>query len=147
MKTITKLIALPVVLFSLLMVTSCSKDQVIPIIQDEDFGANEIAIKQPKPGLYTIFKFIDTGDDKTGLFSGYTFEFQASGALVVTTNSGMTFNGSWDLNSTETVMTINIAGNNALNNLDDDNWAVVKITNQTIKIKASGPDVVVFKRI
>jgi hypothetical protein len=57
------------------------------------------------------------------------------------------FNGSWDLNSAETVMTLNIAGNNALDDLDDDDWSVTKITNLKIKIKANGPDIVVFERI
>lgn len=147
MRTITKLLAVPALLVCIMMVTSCSKDQVTPSVLDPDFGADEISMKQPNPGTYTIFKFTDTGDDKTSLFTGYTFDFQASGALVVTTGAGAILNGSWDLNSAETVMTINISGNAAVNNLDDDDWAVVKITNKTIKIKANGPDVVVWKKI
>ncbi len=147
MKTVAKLVALPLVLVSILLVTSCTKDQVLPIVQDQDFGADEIDLKQPNPGTYSIFKFTDTGDDQTALFTGYTFEFQATGALVVTTNTGTVFNGSWDLNTAETVMTVNIAGNNALDNLDGDDWTVVRITNKTIKIKANGPDVVVWKKI
>lgn len=147
MKTIAKVLALPVILVSLLMVTSCTKEQVLPIVQDQDFAADEIDLKQPKPGMYSIFKFTDTGDDQTSMFTGYVFEFQATGGLVVTNAAGDVFNGSWDLNGAETVMTINIAGNAALDNLDGDDWSVVRITNQTIKIKANGPDVVVWKRI
>ncbi|MEO6166055.1 MAG: hypothetical protein ABIO46_06880 [Chitinophagales bacterium] len=147
MKTITKLLAVPALLVCIMMVTSCTKDQVTPGILDTDFGADEISMKQPDPGTYTIFKFIDTGGDETAQFNGYTFQFQATGALIATTGTGQVFNGSWDLNSAETVMTINISGNAALNDLDDDDWSVVRITNKTIKIKANGPDVVVWKKI
>ena len=149
MKRLKTLLVAPVLLVCvMMMVSSCSKeDQASPTVTDTDFGADEIAAKQPSPGTYTIFKFIDTGDDETAQFNGYKFQFQANGALIVTTGSGQVFNGSWDLNSAETVMTINIAGNNALDDLDDDDWQVVKITNTTIKIKANGPDIVVWKKL
>lgn len=149
MNKLTRLLAAPVLLVCvMLVVSSCSKeDQVIPTVVDSDFGADEILAKQPNPGMYYIFKFTDTGDDETAQFNGYTFDFQANGGLVVTTGSGQVFNGSWDLNGAETVMTVNIAGNAALNDLDGDDWTVVKITNKTIKIKANGPDVVIWKRV
>jgi hypothetical protein len=104
-------------------------------------------MKQPSPGVYKIQKFIDTGEDETSQFNGYKFNFQANGVLIVTTGTGQTFNGSWDLNSAETVMTPNLAGNAALDDLDDDDWQVVSITNRAIKIQADGTDIVTFVRI
>ena len=115
-------------------------------LTDETLLPGEIAAVQPSPGVYVISKFIDTHDDKTSLFTGYTFEFQADGDLIVTTNTNKVFTGSWSLNSAGTVMTINISGNAKLKNLDDDNWKVAKITNIRIRLTAPGPDVVVFTK-
>ena len=115
-------------------------------LNDEALLPGEIAAAQPSPGVYVISKFIDTRDDKTSLFTGYTFEFQADGDFIATTNTNNVFNGSWSLNSAGTVMTINISGNAKLKNLDDDNWKVARITNIRIKLTAPGPDVVVFTK-
>ena len=148
MKNLTKVLAAPVVLVCLMLVmNSCSKENVTPATVEEQLAPGEFLAKAPKPGTYVITKFIDTGDDETAQFNGYTFQFTANGGFIATTGSGQVFNGSWDLNSAETVMTLNIAGNNALDDLDDDDWSVTKITNLKIKIKANGPDIVVFERI
>jgi len=48
------------------------------------------------------------------------------------------------LNSAQTRMTINISGNKALKDLDDDSWQVVKITSLRISLQKPGPDRVVF---
>jgi hypothetical protein len=148
MKYTNSILAVMVVVAGLFF-ASCSKDNsVAPVTADEQVTTvDEIALKQPSPGTYKIQKFIDTGDDETAQFNGYTFQFKANGQLVVKTGSGQTFNGSWDLNSAETVMTLNLAGNDALDDLDDDDWQVVNITNKVIKIKANGPDVVTFAKI
>jgi hypothetical protein len=146
MKSIFKILAAPVVVCLMMAASSCQKDNVTTPL-DEVLEPGEVAYKQPKPGVYTITKFTDTGDDETAQFNGYTFEFQADGDFIATTGGGTVFNGSWDLNGAETVMTLNIAGNAALNDLDDDDWTVVKITNKKIKIKANGPDVVIFQPI
>jgi hypothetical protein len=145
----TNLILAVMVVIAGLFVASCSKDNsVAPAAADEQVTTvDEVAMKQPSPGTYKIQKFIDTGDDETAQFNGYKFQFKADGALVVTTGSGQTFTGSWDLNSAETVMTLNIAGNAALDDLDDDDWQVLTITNRQIKITANGPDTVTFVKI
>jgi hypothetical protein len=91
-----------------------------------------------------VLRFIDSGDDHTTEFNGYTFDFNADGSLVAHTRNGGTFTGSWRLNSAQTRMTINISGTKALKDLDDDNWQVVRITNQRISLKKPGPDKVVF---
>ena len=148
MKKLTSIPALLAVL-AMFFLGSCSKDNsVLPATEATNTPViNEIDLKQPAPGTYKVSKFIDTGDDETAQFNGYTFTFKANGGLTATTASGHVFNGSWSLNSAETIMTINIAGNNALKDLDDDNWQVVRITNQTIKITKNGPDTVVFTKI
>lgn len=136
-------------MLAVLFLSSCSKDNSVTpsTVTTESTSSVEVELKQPSPGNYKITKFIDTGDDETAQFNGYTFQFKANGGLTVTTGTGQVFNGSWSLNSAQTVMTINIAGNNALDDLDDDDWQVVKITNRVIQITANGPDTVTFTRI
>jgi hypothetical protein len=130
---------------------SCSKEKVAaPAIQqstlstDDAMQAGEIAVLQLVPGTYTVLKFIDTGDDETSQFNGYSFKFQANGVLAATTNNGKVFRGTWRLNQAQTRMTISITGTKALDDLDDDNWRVVRITNQRINLKKPGPDQVIF---
>src|SRR5690242_5927781 len=121
------MLSLVVLAISSLLLSSCSKDNSItPSTSSTSSSSSVIEERRPAPGTYTISKFIDTGDDETAQFNGYTFTFAKNGGLVVNFN-GQTFNGSWSLNSNETIMTINIAGTNALNDLDDDDWNVVKI--------------------
>ena len=106
--------------------------------------AGEFLSAQVVPGIYSILKFIDTGDDQTSDFTGYTFEFKSGGTLVATTNTNDVFTGTWKLNTAQTKMAINIKGNAKLKNLSDDSWKVVAITNHRISLKKAGPDKVIF---
>ena len=109
--------------------------------------AGEQLVADVSPGLYQIIKFIDTGDDETAQFNGYKFRFKANGDFIATTNTGQVFTGKWNLNSQGTMMELQIGGNAALKDLDDDNWRVKILTDQRIRISAPGPDVVVFVKI
>ncbi len=138
----------------LLTLSACTKNQASQPANPNtnDFVSDlivqdEATLRQPSPGTYMIARFIDTGDDETSQFNGYTFEFKSNGVLIATTNTGQKFTGSWQLNSTETMMEISISGNAALNDLDDDDWKVRQITNNRIILSAPGPDVVAFVKI
>jgi hypothetical protein len=122
---------------------SCSKQNVIPPAAQQSSVATVDAL-QVSAGTYSVLRFIDTGEDQTSEFNGYTFVFKAGGTLVARTKNGTTFNGSWKLNSAQTRMTINISGTKALKDLDDDNWTVVNITSTRISLQKPGPDRVVF---
>jgi hypothetical protein len=111
--------------------------------QDEALQAGENITANIVPGVYTILRFIDSGDDITADYNGYTFTFKADGTLIATKGAN-TFTGTWKLNSAQTRMTINIKGTKALNNLSDDSWKVARITDHRIVIKKAGPDKVVF---
>ena len=111
--------------------------------QDEALQAGENITANIVPGTYTILRFIDSGDDITADYNGYTFTFKADGMLIATKGAN-TFTGTWKLNSAQTRMTINIKGTKALNNLSDDSWKVARITDHRIVIKKAGPDKVVF---
>jgi hypothetical protein len=147
MKRFKQLFLLSAVLATGLFISSCSDEarNIVPLTEDPANPA-EIEAKEPAPGVYAITKFVDTGDDETAQFSGYTFTFGADGSLVASAN-GQTYNGWWSLNGPQTVMTLTISGTPALDDLDDDDWSVGRITNLRIRISASGPDVVVFSKI
>ena len=138
----------PVAIIAIIgMSWSCTKENAsvssAPPSEDEALQAGETITANVVPGTYSILRFIDTGDDITADYNGYTFEFQADGTLIATKGAN-TFTGTWKLNSAQTRMTINIHGTKALNNLSDDSWKVARITDQRISIKKAGPDKVVF---
>jgi len=142
-------------LFTILLIVSawsCTKEKVPPVVtstssEQEQLLPGEIVTAQVSPGLYRIVKFTDTGDDETSQFNGYRFRFKANGDLVAKTNTGQIFTGSWDLNSAQTMMNISIAGTKALEDLDDDDWRVITLTNMRIRLRSPGPDIVVFQKI
>ena len=105
--------------------------------------SGEVSSAVVVPGIYSILKFVDTGDDITSQYSGYTFDFQSDGTLVATKN-GVTYTGTWRENSAQTRMAINIKGTAALKNLSDDSWKIVLISDHRISLKKAGPDKVIF---
>ena len=139
--------------FAIISITwSCTKEMQTPLpaskssVTDDEsaLNAGEFLTATVTPGTYAILKFVDSGDERTALFNGYTFRFRSDETLVVTTAAGHVFKGTWKLRDDQTRMTISISGNRALKNLDDDDWTVVKITNQRISLKKPGPDRVIF---
>lgn len=133
-------------------VLSCNKSGVATPDDTTDFlSANllpgEMALTDVSPGLYRVARFIDTGGDETAQFNGYTFDFQEDNDLVATDASGKVYNGTWRLNSAGTMMELNIRGNAALNDLDDDDWRVKRLTDIRIVLTAPGPDAVAFVKI
>jgi hypothetical protein len=128
---------------------SCTKESASTISQPPASTAqtamqtDNLTAATVTPGIYIVHKFIDTGDDITTTYNGYTFKFKADGTLVATHN-GNTFRGTWKLKNQGKQMAINISGNKALKNLSDDSWNVNFITNLKINLKKPGPDQLVF---
>lgn len=141
-----KSMLVPAMLGLILFISSCSKEEILPA-SDEALLSDEILLRQPSPGVYTIARFMDTGDDETSQFAGYTFEFMADGGLTATTGTGTVFEGFWDLNGAETMMEISITGTPALEDLDDDDWAVSRISNKKMSLSSDGPDRVQFVKM
>ena len=131
---------------------SCTKENAsVPSVPPQQLQsaqnasqADQLVAANVTPGIYEIAKFIDTGDDITTDYNGYSFNFKAGGVLVATTPTNATFNGTWKLNSAQTKMAINIRGTKALRNLSDDSWNVANITGQHINLRKPGPDKVNF---
>ena len=132
---------------------SCTKEktsapaaasQQSSLSSDDALQAGETLSPTVLPGTYVITNFIDSSVDNTAEFTGYTFDFQADGTLVATTNTSDTFTGRWKVNAAETHMAIKITGTPELDELNSTDWVVIKITDKHISIKKKGPTKVVF---
>ena len=97
-------------------------------------------------GRYKIARFIEDTKDETSRFNGYRFEFQSDSDFIARTNSGQIVEGTWTLDSTGTVLNINIPGTGALDKLVGD-WRIASLTGtRMVLINAEG-DRVVFTRL
>jgi hypothetical protein len=63
-----------------------SSDDITPIVIENNV----------KSGQWRITSFIDSGDDETNHFNGYTFTFADNGSLTAT-NGPNTYTGSWSI--------------------------------------------------
>jgi hypothetical protein len=73
-------------IFSLLLVLSCTKDNI-----------NIAEVKSNvQAGTWRITKFIDSGKDETNYFTGYNFTFNSSGVLNAN-NGTNNYNGTWSI--------------------------------------------------
>ena len=77
-------------------VTSCSSDDDATTSPTD----NTVDINQTTnivtSGDWIIASFIDSGQDETNDFNGYTFAFNANGSLIATKNA-TTVNGTWSI--------------------------------------------------
>ncbi len=73
--------------------SSCSNDDD----DNSNSDTNQTNIENTvQAGTWRVTNFIDSGDDETNNFSGYTFTFNASNSLVAE-NGNTTNNGSWSI--------------------------------------------------
>jgi len=135
------------VAFAAIIGMSCTKENASAPqtnnLSEDVLQAGEVSSAVVVPGIYSILKFVDTGDDITSEYNGYTFEFKADGTLLATKN-GTVYTGTWRENQAQTKMAININGTPELKNLSDDSWKIVLITGNRISLKKAGPDKVIF---
>ena len=148
------LIKFPAFLTSLAFVfllTSCTNgsDDLIP---------NQDLIQQNvQSGSWKITSFIDSGDDETNHFNGYTFVFGANGSITATA-SGTSGAGTWnvtDSNSSDDSiddLDFNILFNlgNDLDELSED-WNIVSQSSSRIELihvsgGNGGTDTLTFER-
>lgn len=91
MKTsILKTAFLLVIIFT---ISSCSNDDD----STDDSSSNQDMVENTiQTGNWRVTKFIDSGDDETSNFSGYTFTFNSDNTLIAT-NGANTHNGTWSI--------------------------------------------------
>lgn len=112
-------------------------------------------------GDWTITSYIDSGNNETNDFNGYTFTFAANGDITAT-NGTTTYNGSWsvtnsnsnDDSSNDSDIDFNISfpvpDTDNFDDLNDD-WDIVTYNNTTISLidisgGNGGTDTLVFQK-
>lgn len=92
-------------------------------------------------GDWEITLFIDSGNEETNHFNGYTFDFQDNGSLVAQ-NGLMTREGIWNITTdnsgddddqSDLDFNIQFGGNDDFEELDDD-WDIVSQSNTKIEL-------------
>lgn len=78
-------------LFVLILFNSCEKD-------DNNSAAQVEIENNLESGSWRITKFVDSGTDESGHFTGYNFTFRESGTLVAD-NGTNTYTGTWSITS------------------------------------------------
>ena len=111
-------------------------------------------------GQWRITFFEDSGDNETGNFSGYIFEFDANNLLTATNGSNnyagtwsVTDDGSGDDNNNYDDIDFNIGFSNPRNfeELSED-WEIISISNTKIELRHvsggnGGTDLLTFEKI
>lgn len=128
MKTTAKLFILALTL----SLVSCSKSN--------DTNPSSTNKTDQVSGNWTVTYYLDSGKDETSDFSGYSFAFN-SGEVLQATSSSNTFTGTWRIgdsssndDSSSNKLVIMIAGNKAMDDLQDD-WLIIKLTDTEIWLK------------
>lgn len=71
-----------------ILTTSCTTNRIL----------DDMTVQQVSDiiggNTWTVDRFVDDDDDYTGFFSGWTFDFQENGTLVID-NNGTQYIGSW----------------------------------------------------
>ena len=112
------------------MTASCTQDQVE---NNEQIVTN---------GNWKVSLFIDSGNDETSDFTGYSFSF--SNGTVMAVKNNFSISGLWSFNSSRTKFNIDLGPktdtNKPLGELTDD-WKIISINDTEIRlVDDSSPD-------
>ena len=122
------------VLLVVLTISSCSND-------DDNSVTNQTNIENKvQKGIWQITKFIDSGDDETENFDGYSFTFNSNNILVAT-NGTNTYNGAWSItddnsnddSSDDLDFNISFTSPPDFEELSED-WDIISITTNKIEL-------------
>jgi len=104
-------------------------------------------------GKWKVTLYNDNGTDETNHYTGYEFQFNTGGTVVVTKTGNTTVNGTWtDGNDDSTIkFVLNFGTTNPFLELNDD-WHVTQQSSTLIKLEnesggGSGTDYLTFEKI
>ncbi|MBK8965699.1 MAG: hypothetical protein R3D58_22530 [Saprospiraceae bacterium] len=120
-----KLLIFPAMLLALTFI-GCSKSG-----SDDDSNPANPQLSGTK---WVVTYFWDKDKDETNDFSGYSFEFKDSGALVAYLPDGSTKTGQWSVSSSSNKLILVIGGTYALDEMADD-WVIMTKTNTVMQLK------------
>lgn len=140
MKTYTIIPAITMLI--IVLVTSCKKD---------DKSLSPGATNSIQQGQWKITSYIDSGNNETSHYTGYTFVF-ASGGVVTATNQGSTVNGNWSSGTDDSQLKLYLTFTaTPFSELNDD-WHIVQQTSSLIQLEDvsggnGGTDYLTFEKL
>ena len=149
MKQLITALGALMVLAIALSLTSCSKSDLSkPVPLQQTVNSQEMlnADADDIVGRYKIARFIEDGKNETSRFTGYRFVFRADSDFIARTNSGQIVEGNWMLDTTGTILTIDISGTGSLDRLVDD-WKIADVTSSRLVLVNADGDRVIFTRL
>ncbi|WP_299120842.1 hypothetical protein [uncultured Winogradskyella sp.] len=144
-----------------LMSTTCSSDDDGGSFNDNSQEIAEIE-NAVELGSWIITSYIDSGDNETNDFTGYSFTFEANGTLTAT-NGTTTYSGTWsvtddssssdDSNSNDDIdfnISFPVPESNVFEDLNDD-WDIVSHSDTVLSLidvsgGNGGTDTLVFEK-
>ena len=86
-------------------------------------------------GTWRVTYFMDSGNNETNHFTGYTFQFNNDGSLSAV-SSNHSLSGSWSdgNDDSQSKLIINFGNNPPFDDLNED-WHVTMLTSSTIKLE------------
>ncbi|WGK65668.1 hypothetical protein [Croceiramulus getboli] len=144
-----KIASLSVLFCLILAFTSCSSDDEGTTPPPQEPGLTAAAIEGvATTGTWSVSSFMNSGEDRTGDFTGFSFEFQESGVLRAV-NGDVVILGSWSVeadDSTTLGFKVNIEFSipDEFRELTED-WNLAEITNTRMDL-TDGMDSLTFTR-
>jgi len=102
-------------------------------------------------GSWSVASYIDSGDDETADYNGYTLTFNMAGTASAT-NGTNTFNGTWSITgSTDLDFNMDFGPDEPFEEFNDD-WDVLNYTASRVELQdisggGGGTDTLVFEKI
>jgi len=118
------------------LLSSCTKDDVNNIPEAQEVGSTL------QTGNWRLTKMIDSGEDETTDFAGYTFTFSENGTLTAVRENN-TQTGRWSVindrdrndrkDDIEFIISFAVPESNDFDDLNDD-WDIISISNTIIEL-------------
>lgn len=102
-------------------------------------------------GLWIVASYIDSGDDQTGDYAGYTLDFDGSNGTVIAMNGSTTNNGTWEVLSAGNKLLLDFGTDYPFDEFNDD-WDVLaasetEVTLQDVSGGGGGTDTLVLQKL
>lgn len=165
MKTINKLVISAFFIMGMIALQSCTTDDDSSSSNMNNDAQIMEAQSIANTGTWIITNFNDSGQNETGDFNGYTFDFASDGVLTAT-NGTNTLTGTWSItddsnsssddNSSDDDDDIDFNINFPVSDSSDfedlnDDWDIVSVTENRMELRDvsggnGGIDILVFER-
>ena len=131
----TNFLKLALVFSMVLTFTSCSKDDSSNASSTPNETSADQTTQVAESGTWRITSFIDSGQDETSDFTGYSFSFNADG-LLLATKGNETITGSWSVSDDSS----NSSSDDDGNSTDDDDFNIFFAVSEDSKFEDLNDD-------